>query len=555
MAADDNVNYELVARWYAIQFRESVTLDEAREIITNPPDDETAQWIESALGMARNGELDDLADDNYFNYYYGEESGGGEGAAATTGGGTTGGTAGGTTEGTGPGGSVDTSQKPEPVAPTADFSDVLSQSGVVAALAAKGWTPEMVEQLGAAIDAAGWNFQGGDFVTALLSRSGANVQDALVASLANELWQRLGEPDQETWEPNWNDLAKLLPSSVVSSVNTTTGGTTTGGTTTGGSTSGGTTTGTSETTTTSASDQAYIDYLNALAGTWEQEHALAVEELAEKKRQFDEQLAWEREQMEAIGIPELEIQQRLQTLKEEEFAWEMEQAKANLGLQWVTQAAEYAASNPFQLSDFLRGASSQEGVPEFIQALAENVGVSGFGATGEASEEAIRLGDVAGWLSGDTTTEPAEGQPEESTDGERVYTLPTGEGGGSAEERVAETSPGSITTNVVSDDGTTSNAEVTAQSTTGDTSGMSSYSDVLGYDTEAILKAIEAIYTQGAGALAPGTLEKMTEQERALLGQGIEYSYGDDAYPAFLEVYKRTRPQQTASKGGSLAYA
>ena len=535
MAADDNVNYELVARWYAIQFRESVTLDEAREIIANAdsnPDPRLAEWVESALGMARNGELDDLADDNFFNsQYYGEQVvEGGE----SVGGGTSSGTAGKTTAaGTGPGGSVDTSQKAEPVAYTPDLSAALAQPGAVAALAAKGWTPEMVSQLGAMVDAAGWNFQGGDFVNALI-QSGTSAMDALGRSVANELWQRIGEP--EGWSLNYADLVNTLPSSIVTAVNTM-------GTTAGGSTSGGTASGTAAT---SASDQAYIDYLNALAGTWEQEHALAVDELAEKKRQFDEQLAWEREQMEAIGIPELEIQQRLQDLKEEEFAWEMEQAKANLGLQWVTQAAEYAASNPFQLSDFLRGASSQEGVPEFIQALATNLGVSGFGATGEASEEAIRLGDVAGWLSGATTTETAEGQTEGEA-GERVYSA--------LDAGTTSTAPGSVTTNVVSDDGTTSNAEVTAQSTVGDTSGTSSSSDVLGYDTDAILKAIEAIYNQGAGALAPGTLEKMTEQERELLGQGIEYSYGDDAYPAFLEVYKRTRPQQTASKGGSLAYA
>lgn len=76
-------------------------------------------------------------------------------------------------------------------------------------------------------------------------------------------------------------------------------------------------------------------------------------------------------------------------------------AQGQLGLQYGTQAAQFAASNPFQLSDFLRGTAQQGGVPTYLQNLQNNVVQgSGAGPVGPNPSSAIRMSDITGNMQG-----------------------------------------------------------------------------------------------------------------------------------------------------------
>jgi hypothetical protein len=228
------------------------------------------------------------------------------------------------------------------------------------------------------------------------------------------------------------------------------------------------------------------------------------EQLAEQIREFDAQLAWAKEQMEKIGLPQLAIQQQLADMQVQQmqsmltgmYQGAPTQAailqQANLSgmyngapteqarqfnqtqaLQYLTQASQFAASDPFQLSDFMRGASQQTGMPQFLQNLQNNVTGGAAGSVGPNAAPALTLGGL-----------------------------------NSAMANGAQVNP----------------------------------------QTDPALAATGNIYTQGANRLATGSLESLSPTELQTLQQGIAHLYGAQAAPAFMAQYQATRPQQTATR-------
>lgn len=127
----------------------------------------------------------------------------------------------------------------------------------------------------------------------------------------------------------------------------------------------------------SSSDQAAIrSFFAETAG-------FSREQLAEQKRQADQQIAWQREQMEKIGLPELAIKQRLADLEEQKFQEASQQFRATQGLDYLKFASTLTGpENVFNAADFARGASQIGDLPVFLQALSSNTPLRAFTGNG-----------------------------------------------------------------------------------------------------------------------------------------------------------------------------
>ena len=68
-------HYELAARRMTLDWGWEISIEQARQLVANPPNAETQAYVDSALGMAMNGELDPLADDQYFSDLYNDTQG------------------------------------------------------------------------------------------------------------------------------------------------------------------------------------------------------------------------------------------------------------------------------------------------------------------------------------------------------------------------------------------------------------------------------------------------------------------------------------------------
>lgn len=87
------------------------------------------------------------------------------------------------------------------------------------------------------------------------------------------------------------------------------------------------------------------------------------------------------------------------------LAEQQRQYNQNLGLQYLTQASQFAASDPFQLSDFMRGAAaSNSNLPTFLQNLQNNVAGSAAGNVGPEPAAATTLPMLSAAMQG-------QGQP------------------------------------------------------------------------------------------------------------------------------------------------
>ena len=82
------------------------------------------------------------------------------------------------------------------------------------------------------------------------------------------------------------------------------------------------------------------------------------------------------------------------------------QFNENLGLQYLTQAAQFAASDPFALSDFLRGAQANPNLPQFLRNLQNNVTGGAAGAVGPTATPAITLPGLQAALAGQGSVNP-----------------------------------------------------------------------------------------------------------------------------------------------------
>lgn len=146
--------------------------------------------------------------------------------------------------------------------------------------------------------------------------------------------------------------------------------------------------------------QANEDILNA----YKEASGFKIKDLDERIRQFDAQMAWQEKQWEREGVPKLEIQRRMQDLAEQQFAFNSEMARANLGLDVTKFAATLGGpSDYFQYSDFVRGAN-QAGMPKFLQALASNTQMAGFNAPGAVGTTPQTMGGIMGDIAGGQRT-------------------------------------------------------------------------------------------------------------------------------------------------------
>lgn len=121
------------------------------------------------------------------------------------------------------------------------------------------------------------------------------------------------------------------------------------------------------------------------------------DQLAQNDAQFKARLQLERDQLERLGIPQLALQKWQAEKEDEHFQAQMqlasrqqgfteEMGRSNLGLQYLTQASQFAASDPFALSDFMHGAQANSNVPLFVRNLQNNVGpTADVGPPGQAN--------------------------------------------------------------------------------------------------------------------------------------------------------------------------
>jgi hypothetical protein len=251
-----------------------------------------------------------------------------------------------------------------------------------------------------------------------------------------------------------------------------------------------------------------LGQINSALGTFgAQASGVTQAELAERKRQFDQTLEWQKQMWQNQGLPQLVIQQRAQQLAEQEFqsqkalaeqaqamqaagltgtfqgaptmaaqqqAFAQEQARAGLGLQYLQSAAALGGpENVFQSEAFLRGAAANPQLPAFLQSLQANTRMPVFNAPGPAPN-VLSAGSIANRLTGGAAN----------------------------------------------------------------TAGIS---------PTAALGAIQGINTAGAQKLAPGTLEQLTPDELASFGSGLKAVGG--SLPAFLEQYRQSRLGQGAIGG------
>lgn len=236
--------------------------------------------------------------------------------------------------------------------------------------------------------------------------------------------------------------------------------------------------------------------------------------LKQENDQFLAQLQLERDKLERLGVPEIQIRQQLANLEMEHtrrmdalqeelgrgrLALDQELGRGQLelgrgqlglgrgqlGLDYLSQAAGFAESDPFALSNFMRGAQSNPDVPMFVQNLRQNIGPqAAMGPTGQAGvPQPITMGSLGNAMAG----VPRAFQP--------------------------------------------------------------------GANTDLTLGAIGDVVQRGPGSLAAGSLESLTQNEMNTLGSGIKHVAGSAAVPAFMEAYQRNPVRrQAASKPSVYQY-
>src|SRR5215471_8068482 len=81
--------------------------------------------------------------------------------------------------------------------------------------------------------------------------------------------------------------------------------------------------------------------LGALAGAFNAAGTMSQKELDERKRKFDEDLAFRRQQMEQLQIPQVVINQQLAQLQQDEFNFESQMARQQSSLQQANVLGYY----------------------------------------------------------------------------------------------------------------------------------------------------------------------------------------------------------------------
>jgi hypothetical protein len=160
--------------------------------------------------------------------------------------------------------------------------------------------------------------------------------------------------------------------------------------------------------------QALVESLKqGLSPFFSQTAGFSREELAERARQFDVGIQQIETQWQREGLPRLEIDQRLQALREWQAQQDIQMQRSSLGLQYLTTAANMGGpASVFQQADFLRGARQRGDVPGFLGDLASNTQLPAFTGAGNASIIPQTPGGLSLQLgAGQTVSIPGSGAP------------------------------------------------------------------------------------------------------------------------------------------------
>jgi len=281
--------------------------------------------------------------------------------------------------------------------------------------------------------------------------------------------------------------------------------------------------------------------MSGLQNFFAQTSGITQQQLAQQKAEFDAQLAFARQQMEQLGIPQLQINQYLAALQQQQFVSQIAQVQAQLtgyytapnlpglsmtgganqpqatlgtgqgtptlaaqaqqaqlsgmyqgmpteaarqfnaqlGQQYLATAAQLQGpQNTFQLSNYLRGAQGNQAVPTYLQSLASGVAMPTFQGTGSTAPTPQSAAGLAGQLGGAQSATP-------------------------------------------------------------------------GWNYGQTFGTIQNIMNRGAQGLAPGALEGLTPDELQAFGSGLGAAGG--SLPSFLQQYQQSRIGQTAPTTTSLA--
>lgn len=254
----------------------------------------------------------------------------------------------------------------------------------------------------------------------------------------------------------------------------------------------------------------------------------SIKDLQEKARQFDATLEFDKQKWREQGLPEVQIEQRAQALRE----WQAEQdialqeqqlgiSRGQLGLSYLQAASQMGGpASVFQQADFLRGARQRGDVPGFLGSLAANTQLPAFTGAGNAT----MIPQTAAGLSlqlggGQSVTLPgsaAGGAPAPGTPGFGTFAQPVPTAGAA-----------------------------TAPQATGVPQAPGLGTDAAGYSYDAALNQIGNIFRAGPTRLAPGSLERLDPNELAILKSGAQkLGYDPDAW---LRAYSRAGVGQQSS--------
>lgn len=153
----------------------------------------------------------------------------------------------------------------------------------------------------------------------------------------------------------------------------------------------------------------------AILAGFKESSGFSREELAEKKRQFDEQMALAEREWQRQGLPELQIKQRLAQLEEDKFHETARQFNSTQGLEYLKFASSLGGpADVFQSADFYRGAQQRGDLPVFLQALEKNTQLPAFQGAGTVPQEAQTAAGIASRLTGGGATTPGGYNPDQA---------------------------------------------------------------------------------------------------------------------------------------------
>lgn len=163
-------------------------------------------------------------------------------------------------------------------------------------------------------------------------------------------------------------------------------------------------------------NQAQLDQAKAdILGGFKESSGFSREQLAESKRQFDEQMALAERTWVRQGLPQLEIQKRLADLEDEKFKADLEMARANQGLEYLkTSASLVGPADVFQSIDFNRGAQQRGDVPIFLNALQRNTQMPAFQSAGSVPQLPQTAAGIASRLTGGGATTAGGYDPDQA---------------------------------------------------------------------------------------------------------------------------------------------